>query len=182
MLVCVCLVSVYITVRAGWTDNQRATQPPASAPSGRDGLSPNPSRSCRRQPIAVGRALEGRGRAFETPCREQVPAAPTQRSEVHRKEATTRAPPSSDRKEEYGSIGKGDGEGPRRGANLKFNDESTATVNMPRALARVVVTEQEEFMEDEEEEEEDEEEDEEEVECPFLGSISFRHGNEIGAC
>ena len=50
---------------------------------------------------------------------------------------------------------------------------------MPRALARVVVTQQEEFMEDEEE---DDEEDEEEVECPFLGSISFRHGNEIGAC
>ena len=61
---------------------------------------------------------------------------------------------------------------------MKFNDESAATVNMPRALARVVVTEQEEFMEEEEEEEEDEEE----VECPFLGSISFRHGNEIGAC
>ena len=125
--------------------------------------------------------MEGRGRAFETPCREQEPAAPTQRSEVHRK-ATTRAPPSSDSKEEYGSIGRWDGEGPGRAANLKFNDESAATVNMPGTLARVVVTEQEEFMEEEEEDQEDQEDGEEEVEIPVLGSISFRHGNEIGAC
>jgi hypothetical protein len=97
---------------------------------------------------------------------------------VHRK-ATTRAPPSSDSKEEYGSIGRWYGEGPGRAANLKLNDESAATVNMPRALARVVVTEQEEFME---EDEEDPEDGEEEVEIPVLGSISFRHGNEIGAC
>ena len=126
--------------------------------------------------------MEGRGRAFESPCREQEPAASTQRSEVHRK-ATTRAPPSSDSKEEYESIGRWDGEGLGRAANLKFNDESEATVNMPRALARVVVTEQEEFMEENEEDEENPGwSSEEEVEIPVLGSISFRHGNEIGAC